>query len=67
MVADNESALETLLDPAMHGQQLVSVIARRYVRKWLVENDDSRRHRVLHWCLSSGTGRMLTGICARIY
>ncbi|TFK90462.1 hypothetical protein K466DRAFT_470811, partial [Polyporus arcularius HHB13444] len=50
VVADNESALKTLLDPGMHGQQLVSVIACKNVREWLTK--DERRRVVFHWCPS---------------
>ncbi|KAI0629029.1 hypothetical protein C8Q77DRAFT_1144648 [Trametes polyzona] len=46
VVADNESALETLLNPGIHGQQLVSVMACRNVREWLAK--DQRRHIVFH-------------------
>lgn len=50
VVADNESALTTLLDPGMHGQQLVSVIACHNAREWLAK--DEQRRIVLHWCPS---------------
>ncbi|KAI0737466.1 hypothetical protein C8Q80DRAFT_1075391, partial [Daedaleopsis nitida] len=50
VVADNESALKTLLDPGMHGQQLVSIVACRNVREWLER--DVRRKIVFHWCPS---------------
>ncbi|KAJ2968467.1 hypothetical protein NUW54_g13208 [Trametes sanguinea] len=50
VVADNESALTTLLDPSMHSQQLVSVVACRNVREWL--SKDARRRIVFHWCPS---------------
>lgn len=49
VVADNESVLKTLLDPGMHGQQLVSVVACRNVREWLAK--DERRRIVFHWWL----------------
>lgn len=50
VVADNESALKTLLDLGMHGQQLVSVVACRNARDWLAK--DERRRIVFHWCPS---------------
>ncbi|CDO74300.1 hypothetical protein BN946_scf184839.g5 [Trametes cinnabarina] len=50
VVADNESALETLLDPSLHGQQLVSIVACRNVREWL--SKDPRRKTEFHWCPS---------------
>ncbi|KAH9911563.1 uncharacterized protein BXZ73DRAFT_35246, partial [Epithele typhae] len=50
VVADNESALRTILDTGMHGQQLVSVIACRKVREWMEK--DERRRIVFHWCPS---------------
>ncbi|KAJ2972867.1 hypothetical protein NUW54_g12177 [Trametes sanguinea] len=50
VVADNESALETLIDPGMHGQQLVSIVACRNVREWL--SKDPRRKIEFHWCPS---------------
>ena len=50
IVADNESALKTLLDPGMHGQQLISIIACRNVREWLEK--DARRRVIFHWCPS---------------
>ena len=50
IVADNESALKTLLDPGMHGQQLVSVIACKSVREWLTK--DACRRIEFHWCPS---------------
>ena len=46
----SQRALNTLLDPGMHGQQLVSIVACRNVREWL-EKDD-RRKVVFHWCPS---------------
>ena len=48
VVADNKSALNTLLDPGMHGQQLVSVITCRNVREWLTKD----RRIGFHWCPS---------------
>ncbi|KAH9933218.1 uncharacterized protein BXZ73DRAFT_23508, partial [Epithele typhae] len=50
VVADNESALKTLLDPRPHGQQLVSVIACANAREWL--DKDACRRIVFHWCPS---------------
>ena len=50
IVADNESALQTLLDRGMHGQQLVSVIACRNAGEWLTK--DPRRRIEFHWCPS---------------
>ncbi|KAH9929052.1 uncharacterized protein BXZ73DRAFT_48264 [Epithele typhae] len=51
IVADNESALKTLLDPTRpHGQQLVSVIACTNAREWL--DRDARRRIIFHWCPS---------------
>ncbi|KAI0371193.1 hypothetical protein BV20DRAFT_942646, partial [Pilatotrama ljubarskyi] len=48
--ADNESTLETLLDPGMHSQQLVSIVACRNIRERLAK--DERRRVVFHWCPS---------------
>ena len=50
VVADNESALKTILDPSMHGQQLVSVVACKNVRAWLTK--DNKRRIEFHWCPS---------------
>ncbi|KAI0633445.1 hypothetical protein C8Q77DRAFT_1115025 [Trametes polyzona] len=46
VVADNESALKTLLNPGIHGQQLVSVVACRNVWEWLAK--DQRWRIVFH-------------------
>ncbi|OSC96557.1 hypothetical protein PYCCODRAFT_1335360, partial [Trametes coccinea BRFM310] len=50
LVADNESALKTIANPGMHGQQLVSILACRNLREWL--SKDANRRVVFHWCPS---------------
>ena len=50
VVADNESAITMILDPGLHGQQLVSIRACMNAREWLEK--DARRRIVFHWCPS---------------